>query len=84
MKEFKKFKVQNYLKHLHDYVMELPEDERYKLVGGIYLLWKDLNNFYKNCYGSPKRLDDLSEYLNVIQNAHLKKLFNSNSKELPY
>ena len=83
MKEFKKFKVQDYLKHLHDYVTELPKEESYKLVHGVYLLWKDFDNFYKNCYGSHKRLDDLSEYLDVVQNAHIKK-FLKDSKELPY
>ena len=82
--ELKKFNAKEWRKFYKNFCENSSEEELWKLYNGLLILKTTFNKFYKDKYGSPKRFDDLREYINFPTNELLKRINKRKNQELPY
>ena len=82
MTDIKKFNKKSYLEHLSKTVKEMDAEDAYIMAKGVYTLWENLNKYYRDKYGSHKRIEDMYEYISTIQSSYLNRT--KKEKSTPY
>ena len=73
MKVLKKFSKRSMRKAIVNAMENMSEEDAYTTCAGMYNLFKIMNKYYEDRYNSAKRIDDLYEYVTILQEAYLKK-----------
>ena len=80
--EFKKFNAKEWRKFYKGVCENLNDDELWRLYLGVKLLRDIFKHYYEDKICSPKRFDDLAEYISYPTDELLKRL--NKKQEVPY